>query len=338
MATQFSINDQKPWKAPFFTIWGGQAISIVGSQLVQFALIWYLTVETGSATVLATAAIVGMLPQVILGPFVGTLVDRWNRRRIMLLADSTITLFTFLLTLQFALNDVAIWHIYVVMFVRSLAGSFHGNAMSASTSLMVPVEHLTRIQGLNQMLNGGLNVVSAPLGALLLGILPIQGVLLIDVGTALLAILPLCFIQVPQPERLAGFSVRIPLLFGLAWPAHRGSDDRRDQFHGYSGVFPAATDGEGVLRWKCRPPELGGVCHGNRDNRRRSMAGCMGWLQTKDADVDAGIDGVGRRYADDCNYATLGHSDGCGRRTVRWHHDPYDHGAILCHDPIRGGA
>lgn len=204
MATQFSVKDHKPWKARFFTIWGGQAFSITGSQLVQFALIWYLTVDTGSATVLATAAMVGTLPQVILGPFVGTLVDRWNRRRIMLLADSTITLFTILLALQFALNDVAVWHIYVVMFVRSLAGSFHGNAMSASTSLMVPVEHLTRIQGLNQMLNGGLNVVSAPLGALLLGILPIQSVLLIDVGTALLAILPLSFIRVPQPERLAG--------------------------------------------------------------------------------------------------------------------------------------
>lgn len=204
MATQFSVKDHKPWKARFFTIWGGQAFSIVGSQLVQFALIWYLTVDTGSATVLATAAMVGTLPQVILGPFVGTLVDRWNRRRIMLLADSTITLFTILLALRFALNDVAVWHIYVVMFVRSLAGSFHGNAMSASTSLMVPVEHLTRIQGINQMLNGGLNVVSAPLGALLLGILPIQSVLLIDVGTALLAILPLSFIRVPQTERLAG--------------------------------------------------------------------------------------------------------------------------------------
>ncbi|MGD8856833.1 MAG: MFS transporter, partial [Chloroflexota bacterium] len=56
MATQFSINDHKPWKARFFTIWGGQAISIIGSQLVQFALIWYLTVQTGSATVLATAS------------------------------------------------------------------------------------------------------------------------------------------------------------------------------------------------------------------------------------------------------------------------------------------
>jgi DHA3 family macrolide efflux protein-like MFS transporter len=178
MATQFSVKDHKPWKARFFTIWGGQAFSIVGSQLVQFAL--------------------------ILGPFVGTLVDRWNRRRIMLLADSTITLATILLAVLFAVDGATIWHIYVVMLIRSLAGSFHGNAMSASTSLMVPVEHLTRIQGLNQMLNGGLNVVSAPLGALLLGILPIQGVLMIDVGTALLAILPLCFIQVPQPERLAG--------------------------------------------------------------------------------------------------------------------------------------
>jgi DHA3 family macrolide efflux protein-like MFS transporter len=203
MATQFSVKDHQRWKARFFTIWGGQAVSIVGSQLVQFALIWYLTIDTGSATVLATASMAGTLPQVLLGPFVGTLVDRWNRRRIMLLADSTVASFTILLAVLFALNDVAVWQIYLVIFVRSLAGSFHGNAMSASTSLMVPVEHLTRIQGLNQMLNGGLNVVSAPLGALLLGILPLQGVLLIDGGTALLAILPLCFIKVPQPERLA---------------------------------------------------------------------------------------------------------------------------------------
>ncbi|MCB0014801.1 MAG: MFS transporter [Anaerolineales bacterium] len=201
MATQFSIREHKPWQARFFTIWGGQAISIVGTQLVQFALIWYLTVATRSATVLATAAMVGTLPQVLLGPFVGTLVDRWDRRRVMILADSIITFFTIVLVLQFALNEVTIWQIYLVMFVRSLAGSFHSNAMNASTSLLVPVEQLTRIQGLNQMLNGGLNVISAPLGALLLGILPIQGVLLIDVGSALFAIVPLCFIRVPQPER-----------------------------------------------------------------------------------------------------------------------------------------
>ncbi len=202
MATQFSVKDNIAWKGTFFTIWGGQAFSILGSQLVQFALIWHLTVTTGSAVVLATASLVGMLPQVILGPFAGTLVDRWNRRWIMLLADSIITLATIALAVLFALDAVAIWHIYVVMFIRSLAGSFHGNAMSASTSLMVPVEHLTRIQGFNQMLNGGLNVVSAPLGALLLEVLPIQGILAIDVVSALFAILPLIFIRIPQPRRI----------------------------------------------------------------------------------------------------------------------------------------
>ena len=204
MAVQFSVKDNRPWKGRFFTIWIGQAFSLVGSQLVQFALIWYLTVETGSATVLAVASLVGTLPQVLLGPFVGTLVDRWNRRRIMLAADSIIAIFTILLSVLFFFDLAAVWQIYLVMLVRSLAGSFHGNAMNASTSLMVPMEHLTRIQGVNQMLNGGLNVVSAPLGALLLGLLPIQGVLLIDVGTALLAVLPLCFLQIPQPERGTG--------------------------------------------------------------------------------------------------------------------------------------
>jgi DHA3 family macrolide efflux protein-like MFS transporter len=160
-----------------------------------------LTVETGSATVLALASLAGMLPQVLLGPFAGTLVDRWNRRIVMLVADTLIALATVLLAVLFALGVVAIWQIYLLMFLRSLGGSFHFNAMSASTSLMVPVEHLTRIQGINQMLNGGLNVVSAPLGALLLTLLPIESILLIDVGSALFAIIPLLFIPIPQPER-----------------------------------------------------------------------------------------------------------------------------------------
>lgn len=202
MATQFSVNDGIPWKGRFFTIWGGQALSILGSQLVQFALIWHLTVSTGSATVLATASLVGILPGVVLGPLVGTLVDRWNRRRIMLLADSLIALVTIGLAVLFALDAVTIWHIYAVMFIRSLAGAFHSNAMTASTSLLVPVEELTRVQGLNQMLSGGLNVVAAPLGALLLKLLPLQGILLIDVFTALTAILPLALIKIPQPERM----------------------------------------------------------------------------------------------------------------------------------------
>lgn len=227
MATQFSIKDGKPWKVRFFTIWGGQALSILGSQLVQFALIWYLTVATGSATVLATASLAGMLPNVVLGPFVGALVDRWNRRRIMVLADSLVALATMVLAALFALNLAEVWHIYLVMFIRALAGCFHSNAMSASTSLLVPVEHLTRIQGVNQMLNGGLNIVAAPLGALLLGLLPLQGILAIDVLTALAAILPLCFTHIPQPERGAASGAadgtvwqdfRAGLRYVFGWP------------------------------------------------------------------------------------------------------------------------
>jgi DHA3 family macrolide efflux protein-like MFS transporter len=80
-------------------------------------------------------------------------------------------------------------------------GGFHWPAMQASTTLMVPKEHLARIQGLNQMLNGGMSIASAPLGALLLVILPMEGILAIDVFTAMLAVIPLFFFQVPQPER-----------------------------------------------------------------------------------------------------------------------------------------
>ena len=173
---------------PFYTLWVGQAFSLLGSQLVQFALIWWLTQQTGSATVLALASMVGLVPQVALGPFVGPLVDRWNRKRTMILADAVVALATLALAILFWLGIVEIWHVYVILFIRALGGTFHNPAMTASTSLIVPPEHLTRIQGINQMLNGGLNIISAPLGALLLQLLPIQGVLLIDLVTAFLAI------------------------------------------------------------------------------------------------------------------------------------------------------
>jgi DHA3 family macrolide efflux protein-like MFS transporter len=201
MATQTLAEERPKWQRTFFPIWGGQALSLIGSQLVQFALIWYLTEETGSATVLATASIVGLLPQVFIAPFIGALVDRWNRRTIMIVADAVIALATVVLAVLFALGVIQIWYIYLIMFVRAVGGGFHGPAMTASTSLMVPNEHLTRIQGFNQTLNGGLNIISAPLGALLLSIMPTQGILMIDVGTAILAIAPLLFIAIPQPER-----------------------------------------------------------------------------------------------------------------------------------------
>lgn len=186
---------------PFFVIWSGQAISLFGSQLVQFALIWWLTKITDSATVLATASLVGLLPQVLLGPVVGTLVDRWNRRITMIVADGVIAVATVGLAALFLTGAAQVWHVYLLLFVRATAGGFHWAAMAASTSLMVPKEHLTRIQGLNQTLQGGLNIISAPLAALLLDLLPMQGILAIDVGTAMFAIGSLLFVTIPQPQR-----------------------------------------------------------------------------------------------------------------------------------------
>jgi MFS transporter, DHA3 family, macrolide efflux protein len=199
--THTSPPETPPWAGRFFTIWTGQASSLFGSALVQFALIWWLTQKSGSATVLAVATLVGMLPQILIGPFAGALVDRWNRRLIMIIADATIAIFTLLLAYLFAADMVQIWHIYAIMAIRAVGGAFHFPAMSASTPLMVPGEHLTRVNGLNQALQGINSLVAPPVGALLLNGLPTQGILLIDVGTAILAILPLLFLSIPQPER-----------------------------------------------------------------------------------------------------------------------------------------
>lgn len=191
----------KNWQRPFITMWVGQALSLLGSQIVQFALVWHLTRETGSATVLTTATLVALLPQIFLGPIAGSIVDRGNRRRIMILADSSVALTTVLLAALFAFGLVEIWHIYVLMFIRSLGGAFHQPAFTASTTLMVPKEQLARVQGFNQTLQGGLSIFSAPLGALLLELLPMQGVLAVDVFTAILAVGSILFIAIPQPER-----------------------------------------------------------------------------------------------------------------------------------------
>lgn len=195
---------EKPGNAslkPFFAVWSGQAVSLLGSQLVQFALIWWLTETTASATVLAMASLVGLMPQVVLGPFIGVWVDRWNRRLIMLVSDGAVAVATILLAYLFWIEAADIWHVFLILFVRALAGSFHYTAMASSTTLMVPESQLTRIQGLNQTLNGGLSIASAPLGALLLSIWPMQWILSIDVMTALFAIAPLLFINIPQPSR-----------------------------------------------------------------------------------------------------------------------------------------
>lgn len=217
------------WARRFFTIWGGQAFSLLGSQLVQFALVWWLASTMKSATVLATATIFAILPQVFVGPFAGALVDRWNRRRVMIVADGLVAVSTVWLIVLYATGNMQVWHVYAAMLLRATFGAFHFPAMQASTSLLVPSDQLARVNGLNQGLQGLINIVAPPLGAVLLGFMPLHQVLSVDIVTAAMAILPLLFIAIPQPQNTAAstdanlakavlLDMREGLRYVRAWP------------------------------------------------------------------------------------------------------------------------
>jgi DHA3 family macrolide efflux protein-like MFS transporter len=221
-------SNSNKWMKTFFPIWGAQIFSLLGSGLVQFALVWYLTQKTGSAAILAMATFVALLPNVLLAPFAGALIDRWNRRLVMIIADGSIALVTLVLVILFATNLVQVWHIFVVLFLRAFGSMFHWPAMQASTSLMVPEKHLSRVAGINQAISGGLNIAAPPLGALLMSLISFYQVVAIDIVTAIIAITPLFFIKIPQPVRTdqgEKVSVRLVLKdigegfrFLKAWP------------------------------------------------------------------------------------------------------------------------
>ena len=192
---------ERSWKRDFFTIWGGQAFSLVGSSLVQFALVWWLTVETGSATILALGTLMGVLPQIIIAPWAGAYVDRWNRRRTMIAADTGVALMAVVLMMAFAAGIAEVWMVLLAMFGRAAVSGFHWPAMQAATSMMVPERHLGRVGGINQAMMGLSSVVAAPAGAVLIALFPMWAVLSVDIITALMAIVPLLFIPVPEPQR-----------------------------------------------------------------------------------------------------------------------------------------
>lgn len=201
---------EKNWMKKFIPIWAAQIFSLLGSGLVQFALVWYITQKTGSAAMLATATLVALLPDVLLAPFAGAYVDRLNRRLVMIFADLFIALTTLALVLLFAFNVIQVWHIFVVMFLRSAGGIFHWPAMQASTALMVPEKHLSRFAGLNQAVRGGLNIIAPPLGALLMSLLQFYQIIAVDVITAIIAITPLLFIRIPQPAHADAAPILTP--------------------------------------------------------------------------------------------------------------------------------
>lgn len=187
----------------FWILWSGQAVSLLGTQAVQFALVWWITERTRSASMLAASTFLALAPQVLFGPLIGALVDRWDRKKVMMMADGSAALASAALAALFAAGAPSVPAVFLALFARGVAGAFHAPAMQASTTLMVPPDLFTRIQGVNQALQGTSIVVSAPLGALLYATLPMSGVLAVDVATALVAIAPLLFLDIPSPASVS---------------------------------------------------------------------------------------------------------------------------------------
>jgi MFS family permease len=185
----------------FFTVWGGQLVSGLGSTMSAFAVQFWVYRETGSVTNLAMIALAFSVPAVVIGPFAGALVDRWDRRLTMLAADVAAAIATLALALLYAADSLEIWHVFLAVAVIGVGGAFQQPAWLASIPLLVPKAHLGRANGLVQ-LNDGVGLVLAPaLAGAVLVTAGLQAVLFIDVATFLVAMITLAMVRFPRPER-----------------------------------------------------------------------------------------------------------------------------------------
>jgi len=189
------------WKRTFAVIWSGQFISLLTSSAVNFAIIIWLSLETGSAEVLAFAAIATFLPQTLIGPFAGVYIDRWDRKRTMMAADGFIAVCTFILSLLFYLGYTEVMFVYILLALRSVGSAFHMPAMQASVPLLAPESELLRIGGVNQMIQSVSSIGGPALGAFAIGLMDIGYVLLLDIFGAVVAIASLLLIRIPNPNR-----------------------------------------------------------------------------------------------------------------------------------------
>ena len=188
------------WKRVFAIIWTGQFLSILTSSIVNFAIVLWLSLETGSAEVLAFATMAALLPQSVLGLFTGIFIDRWKRKRVMIMADSFIAFCTLILAVLFYFDLAKISHIYVLLALRSVGSAFHMPAMQASVPLLAPKSELMRIAGINQVIQSVCNLTGPALAGLFITMMKMTNILLLDVAGAAFACLSLCFVFIPDPS------------------------------------------------------------------------------------------------------------------------------------------
>lgn len=191
----------QPWLRTFLIIFTSQGFSLLGSSAINFALVWWLTAATESATVLAFASIAALLPQALLGPIAGPFVDRWDRRLTIIGADLFVAVTSLVLIAAFAAGEPSVAFVITVIAARSVGAAFHTPASQAAVPMYVPADQLMRVSGWNFFLGSGVAMAAPVLGAFLMGIVPMQLVIAIDVVGAAIAVVLLMLVRIPHPTR-----------------------------------------------------------------------------------------------------------------------------------------
>ncbi len=198
-AASEAIGESSRWKKNFFTIWTGQAVSKFTSSVLQFAVVWYLTDQTGSAGVLTLAMFLGFFPQAVIGPFAGVMIDRFDRKRIMILSDALIALVSFGLVAAGWMGKLSTGLILWVLFLRSVGTAFHSPCMQAVTPQIVPEHELTRCAGYSQTLTSVSDIFSPAAAAVLYQSWSLNNVVMLDVLGACFAAATLMVSVIPKP-------------------------------------------------------------------------------------------------------------------------------------------
>jgi MFS family permease len=183
-----------------FTIaWAGQILSVLASNMTQFALTIWVYEATGQAVALGAMTTFFILPFLLISPLAGVMVDRYNRKLMMMVSDLGAVTSTVGVLILHATGHLQVWHLYAAAVVNGLSNSFQWPAYSAAITTMVPKEKLSRANGMMFLIESGPSVFAPMLAGALMPVLQLQGILIIDVVTFLLAIGTLLSVHVPQP-------------------------------------------------------------------------------------------------------------------------------------------
>ncbi len=182
-------------------VMAGQVVSILATGMTGFALSIWVFQKTNSATALGGMQSAFTIPYLLLIPIAGVLVDRYNRKLMMMVSDLAAGLGTISILILFATGKFQIWHLYVINAIIAMGNAFHWPAFSAAITTMVPKEQYGRANGMMSLVQTGPGVVSPLLAGTLLPVIGLQGILLIDVAAMLVAVSALMLVQVPNPER-----------------------------------------------------------------------------------------------------------------------------------------